>query len=149
VPAAVRQWYAAPGAAARLALRGNLAVTAERLGAPVGGIDYLARGLLVPETDSQSRCRWVVRLRPPPPRYEPETLFDLPKSVQALSLMRTIRRLGIDTIYRFAGPAKVPIAVAGELARFSVVIAEDRQRRSAILSALGRSPNTIAAVTAR
>jgi hypothetical protein len=86
VPAAVREWHVVPGAAAWLARRrGNVAVASGRLGAPVGGIDYLARGLLVTETDGQNCCRWVVRLRPLPPRYEPEPLFDLPEAATTIA----------------------------------------------------------------
>ncbi len=79
LPAAIKEWYSVPDAAECLARRrDNLLVPAARLGEPVDRIDYLTRGLLVTETDSQGCCRWAVRLEPPQSRYRQEPLFELP-----------------------------------------------------------------------
>ncbi|MER7006944.1 hypothetical protein ABT297_28445 [Dactylosporangium sp. NPDC000555] len=58
VPLAAREWYSVREAVEWLARHGdNILVSAARLGNPIDGLDYLAGGWLVTETDSRAR-RW-------------------------------------------------------------------------------------------
>jgi hypothetical protein len=83
VPLAAREWYSVSGALEWLTRHSdNILVRAGKLGEPIDGLDYLAGGRLVTETDSQCCWRWAVRLRPPP-RYDSKPLFELPEAPPA------------------------------------------------------------------
>lgn len=86
LPAALREWYAVPGAVDRgVDPSGNDIVALDRLGEPhpCGGfLDFIEAGYLLLETDSQCCCQWVIKLQLPVPTGM-EPLFDLPVNLSA------------------------------------------------------------------